>query len=151
MSDYCRKMKSTVDGLRHLVFTVPKHILVLNVPQGLPNAMRPCGRCSRTSSRHPPSCRPVMPPPWRSSPRATTHLPRPRLHPLPLAHSSLPHHRPPPRRRPLSLVLLPLGRAGVGGVGPPRPLRTRWWGSWGSWDAHISSDPWSGRISMWPH
>jgi hypothetical protein len=59
----------------------------------------------------------VMPLPWRSSPRDTTHLPRPHRRPLRLAHSSLPHHRLPPRRQPLSLVLLPPGQAGVGGGG----------------------------------
>jgi hypothetical protein len=37
VSDYCRKMKSTTDGLRDLSFTVPKHILILNVLRGLPN------------------------------------------------------------------------------------------------------------------
>jgi hypothetical protein len=60
----------------------------------------------------------VMPLPWRSSPGATTHLSRPQLRPLRLVHSPPPHHHLPPRRRPLSLVLLPPGRAGVGvGVG----------------------------------
>jgi hypothetical protein len=85
-----------------------------------------------------------MPLPWRSSPGATTHLPRPLRRPLLLAHSSLPHHRLPPRRRPLSLVLLPPGRAGVGGGawGPPRPPWAQWWESLGSWDAaHPGSDP----------
>jgi hypothetical protein len=38
VSDYCRKMKSTADGLRDLGFTVPEHILVLNVLRGLPSS-----------------------------------------------------------------------------------------------------------------
>jgi hypothetical protein len=38
VSDYCRKMKSTADGLRNLSFTVPEHILVLNVLRGLPSS-----------------------------------------------------------------------------------------------------------------
>jgi hypothetical protein len=38
VSDYCRKMKSTTDGLRDLGFTVPEHILVLNVLRGLPSS-----------------------------------------------------------------------------------------------------------------
>jgi hypothetical protein len=38
VSDYCRKMKSTADGLRDLGFTVPEHILVLNVLWGLPSS-----------------------------------------------------------------------------------------------------------------
>jgi hypothetical protein len=87
-------------------------------------ATRLCGHSSRTSSRHPPSCRSVMPLPWRSSPGATTHLPRPHLRPL-LVHLSLPHHRLPPRRRPLSFVLLPPGRAGWGGRGGRRGCRGR--------------------------
>jgi hypothetical protein len=37
VSDYCGKMKSTADGLRDLGFTVPEHILVLNVLGDLPN------------------------------------------------------------------------------------------------------------------
>jgi hypothetical protein len=54
--------------------------------------------------------------PWRSSPGASTHLPRLRLRPPPhLAHSLLLHHRPSSRRQPLYLVLLPPGRAGVEG------------------------------------
>jgi hypothetical protein len=36
VSDYYRKMKSTADGLRNLGFTIPEHILVLNVLRGLP-------------------------------------------------------------------------------------------------------------------
>jgi hypothetical protein len=38
VSNYCRKMKSTADGLRDLGFTVPEHILVLNVLRGLPSS-----------------------------------------------------------------------------------------------------------------
>jgi hypothetical protein len=38
VSDYCRKMKSMADGLRDLSFTVPEHILVLNVLRGLPSS-----------------------------------------------------------------------------------------------------------------
>jgi hypothetical protein len=67
--------------------------------------------------------------PSRSSPGASTHLPRPR--PPPLVLSSLPHHRPPPRHLALSLVLLPPGRAGVGGAAAEDAVG----GSWGSWDA----------------
>jgi hypothetical protein len=37
-SDYCRKMKSTADGLRDLGFTILEHILVLNVLRGLPSS-----------------------------------------------------------------------------------------------------------------
>jgi hypothetical protein len=89
-----------------------------------------------------------MPSPWRRSPGASTHPPRLRLRLRlpPLAHSSLLHHRPPPRRLPLSLVLLPPGRAGVGGPsGPPRPPRTQWWGSS---DSYLGSDP-SSCSSSW--
>jgi hypothetical protein len=82
----------------------------------------------------PPRCHP-----WRSSLGASTHLLQLRLRPPPLTHSSLPHHRPPLRRLPLSLVLLPPGRAGW--RGPPRPSRTGWRGTWGSCDARPSSDP----------
>jgi hypothetical protein len=38
VSDYCRKMKSTADGLRNLGYTVPENILVLNVLRGLPSS-----------------------------------------------------------------------------------------------------------------
>jgi hypothetical protein len=38
VSDYCQKMKSTADGHRDLGFTVPEHILVLNVLRGLPSS-----------------------------------------------------------------------------------------------------------------
>jgi hypothetical protein len=38
VSDYCRKMMSTANGLRDLGFTVPEHILVLNVLRGLPSS-----------------------------------------------------------------------------------------------------------------
>jgi hypothetical protein len=38
VGDYCRKMKSTTDGLGDLGFTVPEHILVLNVLRGLPSS-----------------------------------------------------------------------------------------------------------------
>jgi hypothetical protein len=37
VGNYRRKMKSTADGLRDLGFTVPEHILVLNVLRGLPS------------------------------------------------------------------------------------------------------------------
>jgi hypothetical protein len=107
-----------------------------------PAATRPCGLYSHTSSRHLPSCRSVMPLPLRSSPGATTHLPRPCLHPLLLVNLSLPHHRPPPRRWPLSLVLLPRAKWGWGAWRVLRQLWMQWWVSWGSWDAaHPGSDP----------
>jgi hypothetical protein len=38
MSDYCRKMKSTTDGLRDLGFTVLENIIVLNILRGLPSS-----------------------------------------------------------------------------------------------------------------
>jgi hypothetical protein len=38
VSDYRKKMKITADGLRDLSFTVPEHILVLNVLRGLPSS-----------------------------------------------------------------------------------------------------------------
>jgi hypothetical protein len=37
VGDYCRKMKSMVDGLRDLGYTVLEHVLVLNVLRGLPS------------------------------------------------------------------------------------------------------------------
>jgi hypothetical protein len=110
----------------------------------------------------PPRCHP-----WRSSLGASTHLLQLRLRPPPLTHSSLPHHRPPLRRLPLSLVLPPpraerggggrRGRRGRGGGGrggrvtPAQALtpalapllRGAPWPTF--------SNPWSERISMWPH
>jgi hypothetical protein len=38
VGDYCRKMKSTADGLRDLGYTVPEHVLVLNILRGLPSS-----------------------------------------------------------------------------------------------------------------
>jgi hypothetical protein len=35
VGDYCRKMKSTADGLRDLGSTVSEHVLFLNVLRGL--------------------------------------------------------------------------------------------------------------------
>jgi hypothetical protein len=40
VEDYCRKMKSTADGLRDLGYTVPEHVLVLNVLRGLPSSYK---------------------------------------------------------------------------------------------------------------
>jgi hypothetical protein len=107
-----------------------------------------------------------MPSPWRSSPGASTHLPQLRLLPPPLAHLSLPHHRPPPRRLPISLVLLPPGRAGLGGRGGRRGRGGGDCGGCGTPTQALTpplaplpggapwltfSNTWSGRITMWPH
>jgi hypothetical protein len=147
-------------------YTVPEHVLVLNVLRGLPSSYEAV-RTLLTHQQSTPTflCRSVMPSPWRSSPGPPTHLPRLRLQPRPppLAHSSLPHHRPSPRCPPLSLVLLPPGRTGVdgavgaaedavGGRGTPTqaptpPLAPLPGGTpWPNF-----SNPWSWRISMWPH
>jgi hypothetical protein len=70
VGEYCRKMKNTTDGLRDLGFTVPEHILVLNVLRGLPSSYEAV-RTLLTQQQPPPWS--VMPSPWRSSPAATTH------------------------------------------------------------------------------
>jgi hypothetical protein len=40
VGDYCRKMKTTGDGLHDLGFTVSEHVLVLNILQGLPSGYK---------------------------------------------------------------------------------------------------------------
>jgi hypothetical protein len=166
VGDYCRKMKSTI-GL---------HDLGVHGPGARPSSQRSAGPSQqlrgRADAAHAPAVNTHLPLQVRDAltleltrPPPHTHLPRLRLQPRPppLAHSSLPHHRPSPRCPPLSLVLLPPGRTGVdgavgaaedavGGRGTPTqaptpPLAPLPGGTpWPNF-----SNPWSWRISMWPH
>jgi hypothetical protein len=165
VSDYCRKMKSTVVGLRDLGFTVPEHILVLNVLRGLPSSYEAV-RTLLTHQQPPPTFLQVCDALTLEELTRGHHTP---ASTTPSSSTSralvAAHHRPLPRRRPLSLVLLPPGRAGVeggrggrrgrgrGGRGTPTqaptppPLAPLPGGA--PWPT--VSHPWSGYISMWPY
>jgi hypothetical protein len=117
VGDFCSKMKSTADTLQDLGYPVPEHVLALNVVRGLSESYA----ALRTMFTH------QKPTPTFLQLRDALTLeeltrglhtpPRPRrCLPLPHVLSSPPRHRPSRRRPPLSLDLLPPGRAGVLGA-----------------------------------
>jgi hypothetical protein len=170
VSDYCRKMKSTADGLRDLGFTVPEHILVLNVLRGLPSGYEVMWTLL-THQQPPPTLQvrdaltleeltrghhtPASTTPSSSTSRALVAAPP--------SSSASP---------PASLLgATPPSRAGVGGHGGRRGRRGRSGGSRGGRGTPPTqaptppplaplpggapwptvSHPWSGHISMWPY
>jgi hypothetical protein len=137
VSDYCRKMKSTADGLRDLGFTVPEHILVLNVLRGLPSSYE----AVRTLLTH------QQPPPTFLQVRDALTLEELTRgqHTLASTTTSSSTSRalvaaPPPSSASPPASLLgapPPGPSGGGGAWGPS--WTQWWGSWDA--APLGSDP----------
>jgi hypothetical protein len=162
VSDYCRKMMSTADGLRDLGFTVPEHILVLNVLWGLPSNYEAV-QTLLTHQQPPPTFLQVCDAltleeltRGHQSPASTT--------PSSSTSRALVTAPPPSSASPPASLLgaPPPGPSGGGGVGgavdavvgavgrlPPR-LRPPSCSS-SRRCALADSHPWSGRISMWPY
>jgi hypothetical protein len=164
--DYCRKMKSTADGLRDLVFTVPENILVLNILQGLPSSYEAM-RTLLTHQQPPPTFLQVRDALTLEELTRGHHTPASAV-PSSSTSRVLVAAPPPSSASPLASLLgaPPPGPSGGGGRGGRRGRRGRGGGGRGMPTQSLTpplaplpggapwptiSQLWSGRISMWPY